>query len=67
MLRRALRLSPLWFHAARRHGWLLSELMLDHTCQRCGVMPVLVLLPQDRTGLPIKGVPINIVDRFDEG
>ena len=60
------RLSPLWFHAARWHGWLLSDLALDHTCRRCGAMPALALLSQDRTGLPIRGAPIYIVDRFDE-
>ena len=61
------RLSPLWFHAARRHGWLLSDLALDHTCRCCGAMPALTLLSQDRTGLPIRRARIDIVDRFDEG
>ncbi len=61
------RLSPLWFHAARWHGWLLSDLALDHTCRSCGVMPALTLVSQDRTGLPIRSARIEIADRFDEG
>ena len=59
--------SPLWFHATRFSGWLLSDLVLDYTCQRCGAMPALTLLPQDRIGLPIKSAQIDLVDRFDEG
>ena len=59
--------SPLWFHAARWPGWLLSDLAMDHTCWRCGVMPALTLLPQDRVGLPIKSTGVDLVDRFDEG
>lgn len=58
--------SPLWFHAARWRGWLLSDLALDHTCWCCGAMPVLTLVSQDRTGLPIRSARIAIVDRFDE-
>ncbi len=58
--------SPLWFHAAHRPGWLLSDLALDHTCRRCGAMPALTLLPQDRVGLPIKNMRVDLVDRFDE-
>ena len=50
------RLSPLWFHAARWHGWL-----------HCGAMPALTLLSQDRAGLPIRSARIEIADRFDEG
>ena len=60
------KLSPLWFHAARWQGWLLSDLALDHTCRRCGTMPALTLLSQDRVGQPIKAKRIHLVDRFDE-
>lgn len=60
-------LSPLWFHAARWPGWLLSDLALDHTCRRCGAMPALTLLPQDRVGLPIRDMRVALIDRFDEG
>ena len=61
------RLSPLWFHASRWHGWLLSDLALDHTCRYCDAMPALTLLLQDRACLPIRGARIEIVDRFDGG
>ena len=60
------RLSPLWFHAARWRGWLLSDLALDHTCRCCGAMPALTLMSHDKTGLPIRSARINIVDCFDE-
>ncbi len=33
--------SPLWFHAALRPGWLLSDLGLDHSCPSCGTTPAL--------------------------
>lgn len=59
------RLLPLWFHAAQWHGWLLSDLALDHTCQRCGAMPALTLLPQDRFGLPLTDVRFDLAHRFD--
>ena len=59
--------SPLWFHAAHWPGWLLSDVALDHTCHRCGAMPALTLLPQDRVGIPLKDMRVEIVDRFDEG
>ena len=57
-------LSPLWFHAARWPGWLLSDLALDYTCGRCGAMPALTLLPQDRVGRPIKDTRVDLADRF---
>ena len=59
--------SPLWFHAARRPGWPLSDLALDCTCARCGTMPALVLVPQDRCGLPTRIGHIEVVSRFEEG
>ncbi len=59
--------SPLWFHAARRSGWLLSDLALDHTCEHCGTMPALALVPQDKAGLPVADVRVDLIDRFDEG
>ncbi len=58
--------SPVWFHAARRPGWLLSDLALDYACQRCGAMPALALLPQDRAGLPVANGRVDVVNRFDE-
>ena len=58
------RLSPLWFHAARWPGWLLSDLALDHTCRRCGAMPALTLLSQDRVGGPVKDTRVVIADKF---
>ena len=57
--------SPLWFHAARWPGWLLSDLALDHTCQRCGATPALTLLPQEQVELPLKDMRIDLADRFD--
>ena len=59
-------LSPLWFHAARPPGWLLSDLALDHTCQHCRAMPALVLLPQDKAGLAEGAGRVKLVDRFHE-
>ncbi len=58
--------SPLWFHAARWPGWVLSDLALDHTCGRCGAMPALTLLPQDQVGLPIMNRRVDLVDQFVE-
>ena len=59
-------LSPLWFHAARRPGWLLSDLAMDHTCERCGAMPALALLPQAKCGLPEGAERVELANRFDE-
>ncbi len=58
-------LASLWFHAARWPEWLLSDLALDHTCRRCGAMPALTLLSQDRLRQPIKDMRIDLADRFD--
>ncbi len=60
-------LSPLWFHAARRPGWLLSYLAPQHTCHHCSAMPALALLTQDRFSMPIGAERVMLVDRFDEG
>ena len=59
--------SPIWFHAACRPSWLLSDLALDHTCERCGAMPALALVPQDRCGLPMGAGRIEVVSRFEKG
>ena len=58
--------SPLWFHAARWLGWLLSDLAMDHACRRCGAMPALALLAQNRSGLPSEDPRVDPADRFDE-
>ena len=58
--------SPVWYHAARWPGWLLSDLALDHTCGRCGAMPALALLPQDRCGRPMNTGRIEVITRFEE-
>ena len=56
--------SPLWYHAARRPGWLLSDLAMDHTCSRCGAMPALALLRSGRDGMPVKGWRLPVAERF---
>jgi hypothetical protein len=35
--------------------------------QQRRAMPALTLLPQDRVGLPIKDMRVDLVDRFDRG
>ena len=56
--------SPIWYDAARLPGWLLSDLATDHTCSRCGAMPVLVLLRSGRDGMPVKGWQLQVAERF---
>jgi len=56
--------SPLWFHAALRPDWLLSDLALDHTCPSCGTMPALALLRQAKDGMPIASRRMEIVGPF---
>ena len=56
--------SPLWFHAARWLGWLLSDFAMDHTCSRCGAMPALALLRSGRDGMPTKGWRLEVAKLF---
>ena len=56
--------SPLWYHAARRSGWLLSDLAMDHACARCGAMPALALLRSGRDGRPVETWRLPVADRF---
>ena len=59
--------SPMWLHAVRWPGWLLSDLAMDHGCARCGTMPALALLASDRLGQPVTHRRIELADRFEEG
>ena len=56
--------SPLWYHAARWPGWLLSDLAMDHTCSRCGAMPALVLLQSGHDGMPVEEWRLLVAERF---
>ena len=65
MLRRADAIAALVPRGALA-GWLLSDLAMDHTCRRCGAMPALALLMQNRAGLPNEDARVELADRFDE-
>lgn len=58
--------SPLWYHAARQPGWLLSDLAMDHACVRCGAMPALALLRSGRDGRPVETWRLRVAFLFVE-
>lgn len=57
--------SPLWFHVARRPHDVLSDLVFEYTCPKCGVQPALALLRSERTGGPAAGWRLELCDAFD--
>jgi len=58
--------SPLWYHAARQPGWLLSDLAMDHAWVRCGAMPALALLRSGRDEMPVEKWRLPVAYLFVE-
>ena len=58
--------SPLWYHAARRPGWRLSDLVMDHSCLRCCALPALALLQSGGDGMPVEEWRLVVAERWME-